>query len=878
MTTAHPLVLSLDDGEPPLSLVGGKGASLARLAAKGLPVPPGFHVTTEAYRRFVSEGGLHERTIEAASSVILDRPDTLEAAARRIRELFAEQAIPIDIADAIRRAYAERSGPPVAARSSATAEDLPGMSFAGQQETYLNLRGDEALLDAVKRCWASLWTARAIDYRARRRIDHAAVSLAVVVQELVPADAAGVLFTAHPVTGARDHAHINAAWGLGEAIVSGLVTPDTLVVSKATGEVKERHISEKTVMTVRTEGGTREEPVPAEKVSAAVLSAEEAGELARLGVRIEELYGQPVDIEWARSEGRLFILQARPITALETWNDSLDGDYLWTSANLGEAIPDVMTPCTWSVVQRFMADAMAAAELAGHRLYGNIGGRFYMNLSVMATAAAALGMKSRFTAATEQVFGRIPAGMEPPLIPMSWWRILIALVPLSLRVRRAVRADLKHLAAFLRSSPERCEALHESIRAAKSSEALRALWTSAIEPLVSTASRMLRAAGRQDGAALVMLREELRKQVGEADANALATGLSAGGSNLESLGPLLGLVELERGAIDRATYARRYGHRSPHEFELSAPRPAEDPGWIDKQLAGLRSAKEGPDALLARQEAARAAAWKRLEARSPGRARAYRRKVDRWALVARDREVARSEVIRAFWVVRAFVLRAADLTGRGDDLFFLSIDEILALLGGDERPLSAVATRRATYDRYRALPTYPVLIRGRFDPARWAADPNRRGDVFDAGGAPPPPRDVITGFAGAAGVVEASVRLLAAPEEGDALQPGEVLVTTVTNIGWTPLFPRASAIVTDVGAPLSHAAIVARELGIPAVVGCGDATTRLRTGDRVRVDGERGTVDLLERGAGGGGARAEGGSEGGAESGSEGGSEGDRGQ
>ena len=163
---------------------------------------------------------------------------------------------------------------------------------------------------------------------------------------------------------------------------------------------------------------------------------------------------------------------------------------------------------------------------------------------------------------------------------------------------------------------------------------------------------------------------------------------------------------------------------------------------------------------------------------------------------------------------------------------------------------AAVATRRATYNRYRALPPYPTLIRGRFDPLRWAADPHRRSDIFDASGAPPARRGLITGFPGALGVVEGTARVIATPEEGDQLRAGEVLVTTVTNIGWTPLFPRAAAIVTDVGAPLSHAAIVARELGIPAVVGCGDATMRISTGDRVRVDGERGTIELLVGDAG----------------------------
>jgi pyruvate,water dikinase len=226
-----------------------------------------------------------------------------------------------------------------------------------------------------------------------------------------------------------------------------------------------------------------------------------------------------------------------------------------------------------------------------------------------------------------------------------------------------------------------------------------------------------------------------------------------------------------------------------------------------------------------------------------------RKNVDRWAFVARTREFARSESIRCFWVARAFVLRAGEITGKGPELFFLSIDEILALLSGDSSALAHVPARRATYEAYAALPSYPTLIRGAFDPFNWAREPNRRSDLFDVTATAPPASATITGFPGSIGIVEGLVRVISTPEEGAALQTGEILVTTVTNIGWTPLFPRAAAVVTDVGAPLSHAAIVARELGIPAVVGCGNATMRLRTGDRVRVDGQRGVVELLERAA-----------------------------
>jgi pyruvate,water dikinase len=445
-----------------------------------------------------------------------------------------------------------------------------------------------------------------------------------------------------------------------------------------------------------------------------------------------------------------------------------------------------------------------------------------------------------------QVFGRIPPGVEIPLLPMSRWRVIRSMIPVVASIRRRVAANQKRLPEFLAGSPARCDTLRARITAAPDRAELIRLWEAELLPYFREASHMLEAAGRLGGSALVMLRRDLQKLVGEADTNALTSGLQGGDAHLASLGPLIGLMQLARGEIDRGTYVRRHGHRGPHEFEVSMPRPGEDPGWIDKQLAGLQEASQTVTDLLARQEKARAAAWDRLAQLHPRKVRSMRRRVGRWSAAARAREAARSEVIRAFWALRTFVQRAGVLTSRGDDLFFLSVDEVLGLLRGDEAVLSPVPVRRATYERYRALPPYPTLIRGRFDPFRWAADPNRRSDLFDARGERTPASDTITGFPGAAGVVEGVARVIPSTDEGDRLRPGEILVTTVTNIGWTPLFPRAGAVVTDVGAPLSHAAIVARELGIPAVVGCGNATMRLHTGDRLRVDGERGTVEILE--------------------------------
>jgi phosphoenolpyruvate synthase/pyruvate phosphate dikinase len=345
-------ILSLSDAGATLETIGGKGVSLARLAGAGLPVPGGYHITTEAYRRFVQENDLQAAISQALELVDVSDPSTLEVASKTITSLFNTAPIPGDIASEIVQAYATLPGvnPAVAVRSSATAEDLPEASFAGQQETYLNVAGADAVLDATRKCWASLWTARAIGYRARQEINSDGVALAVVVQLLVPAEAAGILFTANPMDGNRDQILINASWGLGEAVVGGGVTPDTLTLDKA-GQVISRDTAEKLVQTVRVNGGTQEQATPKNLRLVPVLSDEQATELGQLGLRIEELYNMPMDIEWALADGEFAIVQARPITALPApvisppseWPmPDPNGRYMRTS--IVDLLPDPLSP------------------------------------------------------------------------------------------------------------------------------------------------------------------------------------------------------------------------------------------------------------------------------------------------------------------------------------------------------------------------------------------------------------------------------------------------------------------------------------------------------------------------------------------------------
>ena len=345
-------------GRGDVAVVGGKGANLGELARAGLPVPAGFVLTTAAYEAFVDANELGVAILDLAALPLTAAPSAYEDAAERIRALFAGGVLPTAIAAEIRGAYEQLgqdggwgTDAPVAVRSSATAEDLASASFAGQQDTYLNVRGVDAVLVAVTDCWASLWTSRAMAYRAREGLDPATVRLAVVVQQMVEAEASGVMFTANPANGRRDQMVIGAAWGLGESVVSGTVTTDDVVVEGESGHVVSRRTADKQVMTVYADAGTREEPVPGPRREQPVLDDRAAATLARYGTRIAAHFGSPQDIEWALAGGDFFILQARPITALPEPAADTPTDWavpypkgLYFRASIVEQLPDPLSP------------------------------------------------------------------------------------------------------------------------------------------------------------------------------------------------------------------------------------------------------------------------------------------------------------------------------------------------------------------------------------------------------------------------------------------------------------------------------------------------------------------------------------------------------
>ena len=780
-----------DIPEEKLAVAGGKGAVLCSLYQRGYPVPPGFVILPEAF----------------------DGDHISNKAWDQVKDRIEEYASP-------------GRGLLLAVRSSATGEDSRQASFAGEFETVLNVKSMAELHRAIKQVRASRVNERVTAYRHAKGIP-SIDDMAVVVQEQIEAEISGVLFTADPVSGSRMHMHGNYSRGLGDALVSGDVSANTFTLSWPKGDYS---------------GPPEFEP--------------HAKSLYKLARRLLNHFQTPQDIEWAVFAGKLYILQSRPVTNLQgfdpatgEWNDSLTGDYLWTNTNLGEALVDVMTPLSWS----WLRCAMQAWQmLPEYHPAGNIGGRAYFNVSAFAAMYRLLGMRE--DRLLENIAGtirlRLPPGMNIPEIPVArkdkfsgLWNII--------RYTFNQWRYLRDLADYVSANQEFCRASQIQICALDDRLDLLRFWESELLPRSRKADLRLLLATDYSSTYTMSLRKELLTHLNEAQVDALLVNQSNDENKLECLAPLLGISQVADGQLSRTEYLARWGHRGPHEFELSLPYPAEDPNWLENQITLLRKAPLDVQSLRAARIQEYKAAWQEYNKRCPQQAGKMRKRLAEASRRAHLRESARSELTRIAMLMRTFALQAGQLTGVGEDVFFLTIQELLALLSGEQTfAVNHLSRRRETYERYRALPPYPPIINGRFDPILWSADPDRRGDFFDAHRRlEPDPSDnhdrLISGLPGSAGVAEGMVRCLDEPEDGAELRAGEILVAQHTNVGWTPLFPLAAAIVTDIGAPLSHAAIVARELGIPAVVGCGDATSRLADGDRVRVDGAQGTVEIL---------------------------------
>lgn len=838
-------------GRDDIDQAGGKGANLGELTRAGFPVPPGFVIVTDAYRAYVAEHQLADKI--AALAAPTDAAGGYESASEQIRALFADE-----ISDVLRVEIADAYAPlgedvPVAVRSSATAEDLPEASFAGQQDTYLNVRGLDDLLLAVRDCWASLWTARALAYRARQGMDPAAVSLAVVVQHMVDAQAAGVMFTANPGNGHRDEAVISAAWGLGESVVSGSVNTDNVVVRKSDGTVLSSETANKAVMTVRAEQRTQEQPVPPDQRQQSVLSESDAAELAAYGTGIESHYGIPQDIEWARADGQFFIVQARPITALPEAEGPMPTDWtvteptaMYVRASIVEQLPDPLSPLfadmidgavtrsLQSVFRELLGgedlirdDDVGLPTINGYAYYRYSRSGMYRLAWKTPKALRAVmngGTKERWRIYSHPRYRRIVSDWTArDLSQMSTGQLLAG-------VQELVEAAAEYYTA-----------VQTIIPAAASSEVVFTRFYDAV------------VRGKDDPPAQVFVlgfdSVPIRAEKSLYD---LASWSRDHPELAESLRTMSSQQFLEQAAgstdpIWHEWHSRfeahlsTYGH-TIYNLDFMNPVPADDPIPLLETLRFFVSGKgvdpyERQRRFATRRDKATAMVLARLD---PVRAKGFRRLLH-WAQSnAPIREDALADVGLAWPQVRRMLreigqrLQQAGVISTPEDVFWLHRTEI-----DEERGSLAdqVEQRKALWRGQRRATPPQLLPKGGWGDMwrRWlpAASEDQTSDV-------------IKGIGGSMGTITAPARVLGGPQDFGQMQPGDVLVASITTPAWTSLFAMASGVVTDIGGPLSHSSIVAREYGIPAVLGTAVATRRIHSGQMIKVDGDAGTVTLLD--------------------------------
>ena len=824
-----------------LMLAGGKASALGEMINAGFPVPPGFCLTTNAYRRFVADNGL-DRVISDGSGPV-------------VQKAFAAAVMPEALKAQIGAAYAELELDAVAVRSSATAEDLPDASFAGQQDTYLNVRGIEAVIEAVKNCWGSLWTERVIEYRARAGFPPEDVAMGVVVQAMVDAESAGVLFSANPVTGARDQIVINAAWGLGEAVVSGLVTPDTLSVTKV-GDVIDARIARKTVMTCYGKTGVEERRVAKARQSIPVLSDAQIGLLVALSNKVEAHENRPVDLEWAFAGDRLFLLQARPITVLPEPLDEVDTEGCeWSRLMLIERYPDPLTPFTASTMSKvFFQSFDRVFKLMGGRLrkddrmIGMFFGRPYVNASLLASA----GFQTSTAIETDADIKRKKPGL------ISFARLVGVVLGTHRQWDRL-------------QSPAETFARRENAKS----------WAGADIPALLTAMDRQEASVRPllDNHANSIIAAELtlqllntinRKWLGDEN-GALAPTLLAGlEGNMtvktnRDLWRLAGTVRNNSGlcrylkagpgpdwrqdiaALDGGDdflalldgFLVTYGHRSP-KYEFRHPSWSENPKQVLEMIRMyLDDSIPDPAEGEARQAKARHEAEAQArKALSPGKRLVFNRVLALAQTYFRLRENQQFYLMMILPSQQRILrelgrhLSRAGWFDEPDDVYFLPQEDIMALA-------------RALLSRPEDVPrtckeTLADLRRNRADLERF----KRMDAPLTLGGNPPPAEQgsALAGVAGSKGIARGPARIILDPDGFGDLRPGEILVSPATTPAWTPLFGIAAGLVTDYGGLLSHSGVVAREYGLPAVLGVGNATKLLKTGEMVEIDGTLGTI------------------------------------
>jgi rifampicin phosphotransferase len=860
-------VLGLEEiDKTQVALAGGKGAELGELARiNGIRVPAGFCVTTDAVRRIMTAAGpLVDAQLDRLSRLDPDNRLVIAALSAEIRRTLEGTPIPDDLAAAITGSVGRLGGEAAyAVRSSATAEDLPTASFAGQQDTYLNVVGPAAILAHVSQCWASLFTERAVIYRLRNGFDHRRVLMAVVVQRMVVPEAAGIAFTADPVTGNRRVVSIEAGFGLGEALVSGLVNPDVYTVRD--GDVVGKTVGAKELaIRARPGGGTEQVAVePARRLRPALTDAQIV-ELARLGRRIEAHFGLPQDVEWCLADGEFQIVQSRPITTLFPIPAAGDqGNHVYVSVGHQQMMTDAMKPLGLSVWQLTTRRPMAEA---GGRLFVDVTQLLSSPASraalvtglgksdpLIGDALAAIVERGDFlTGRPDGDGGEMPVGSAPasietdPAIPaelIERAEASVAALKLDIRTQSGpplfdfILADFEELRRVL-FDPRGLQVIVAAMQAAGRLNEQLETWLgekNAVDTLTQSVPHNVTS---EMGLALLDVADAIRPHP---DVVAFLEHVTDE-NFLDELPKLAG----GREAADAITaFLDRYGMRCVGEIDITRPRWSERPSTLLPLILGNVRRFE-PGAGQRRFEQGRRNAREkeqelltRLRARPDGEAEAdeAKRLIDRIRTFAGYREYPKYGMVSRYFIYKQALLREAQRLVRAgvlkepEDIFYLRFDEFQEAVRANRVDDELIRQRKDAYRSYAGLTPPRVLtsdgevVAGRY-----------RGAGVPAG--------ALRGLAVSAGTVEGRARVILDLAEAD-LEAGDILVTAYTDPSWTPAFVAIGGLVTEVGGLMTHGAVIAREYGLPAVVGVEHATRLIRDGQRIRVHGTDGYVELL---------------------------------
>jgi phosphoenolpyruvate synthase/pyruvate phosphate dikinase len=847
-----------------IAIVGGKGAQLGELSRiEGVRVPAGFCVTTDAFRRIMAEAPSIDERLDRLSRLNSGDREAIRTLSAEIRRTLEGIAIPDDLASAITGALARLGGQAAyAVRSSATAEDLPTASFAGQQDTYLNIVGPAAILQHISRCWASLFTERAVTYRLRNGFDHSKVRMAVVVQQMVFPEAAGILFTADPVTSNRKIAAVEASFGLGEALVSGLVNADAYKVRN--GEVVAKAIATKQLaIHARPAGGTQEQAIDPASQEQPTLTDAQVVRLAQLGRRIEAHFGRPQDIEWCLVDDDFQVVQSRPITTLFPIPAAGDaGNHVYVSVGHQQMMTDPMKPLGLSVWQ-----------LTALRPMYEAGGRLFVDVTeILASPASRAGFLEVMGRADPLIGDALQTVLDRgdfvPSLPGDAPGAPPGCAPAPIETDPAIVADL------IGRSQASIAALKRDIRAKSGPELLDFILADIQELkrfLIDPRSHQVFMSAME---ASWWLNERLQAWLGEKNVADTLT-LSVPDNVTSEMGlALLDVADVIRphpqvvdflehvededflDELARVTGGReardaiqafldKYGMRCVGEIDITRPRWSERPATLVPVLlgdiknlepgAGKRRFDQGRQEAQAKEQEV----LSRLLTRPDGERKAQetKRKIDRVRTFIGYREYPKYVIVSRYFAYKQALLAEAERLMRArvlrekEDIFYLTFSELHNVMRANLADDELIHERKGAFRSYQALTPPRVLT----SDGEAIAGAYRRDDV---------PAGALAGLPVSAGIIEGRARVIHDMAEAD-LDAGDILVTAYTDPSWSPLFVAIAGLVTEVGGLMTHGAVIAREYGLPAVVGVEQATRLIQDGQRIRVDGTDGYVEIL---------------------------------